>query len=298
LTRSKATLIGFFAVLLWAFLALLTVGTAPIPPLQLNAVCFAIGGGIGLIWTMQTGGFAILRKTPWFVYLFDTLSWFGYHFLYFSALRNAPAAEAGLIAYRRSLMIVLFSGLLPNEHLRKQHILGAIVGFSGVALIVLGGSEGFDPTYSKCYTLAFGCALTWSVYSVLSRKWRNIPTQSVAVFCIIAAVLSATFHMSFETTAWPTSGLGWASTVALGLGPVGLAFYVWDIGVKKGDIQLLGVASYVAPLLSTFALIAAGIIAPRRPLLVAAALIAGAPISLPKQTPLQIKSDLIFRFLL
>ena len=42
------------------------------------------------------------------------------------------------------------------------------------------------------------------------------------------------------------------------LGPVGLAFYVWDYGVKRGDIQVLGAASYLAPLLSTLALIGAG----------------------------------------
>jgi drug/metabolite transporter (DMT)-like permease len=65
-------------------------------------------------------------------------------------------------------------------------------------------------------------------------------------------------HLAFETTVWPDSAFGWLSVLALGLGPVGLAFYVWDIGVKKGDIQVLGVASYAAPLLSTLVLIVAG----------------------------------------
>jgi drug/metabolite transporter (DMT)-like permease len=104
----------------------------------------------------------------------------------------------------------------------------------------------------------------------------HIPTISVTVFCLLSAALSFGAHFIFETTAWPNTNLGWISIIALGLGPVGLAFYVWDIGVqKKGNIQLLGVASYAAPLLSTFALIAAGITAPRWPLLVAAALISG-----------------------
>jgi drug/metabolite transporter (DMT)-like permease len=50
--------------------------------------------------------------------------------------------------------------------------------------------------------------------------------------------------------------------LALGIGPVGAAFFTWDIGMKRGDIQLLGVASYAAPLLSTLALVAAGITKP------------------------------------
>ena len=68
---------------------------------------------------------------------------------------------------------------------------------------------------------------------------------------------------------------GWASVAGLGLGPVGLAFYVWDIGVKRGDIQLLGASSYAAPLLSTLILVLAGIAAPGWALALAALLIAG-----------------------
>lgn len=275
MTRSSATNIGFLAVLLWALLALLTVSTAPMPPLQLNAICFAIGGSIGLVWTLFSGGFSVLRPTPRYVYLFGTIGLFGYHYLYFSAIRSAPAAEAGLIAYTWPLLIVLFSGLLPTEQLRQQHILGAVVGFAGVSLVILAGSGGFDTQFSKGYALAFGCALTWSIYSVMSRRWANVPTQSVAIFCILTAALSAIAHIMFETTIWPDSMKSWAATIALGLGPVGLAFYVWDVGVKKGNIQLLGVASYAAPLLSTLILIAAGVAEARWPLLLAAALITG-----------------------
>jgi drug/metabolite transporter (DMT)-like permease len=72
---------------------------------------------------------------------------------------------------------------------------------------------------------------------------------------------------------WPPEPLGWASVVALGLGPVGLAFYVWDVGMKRGDIQLLGVLSYAAPLLSTLALVAAGKAQPSTALALAAGLI-------------------------
>jgi drug/metabolite transporter (DMT)-like permease len=61
----------------------------------------------------------------------------------------------------------------------------------------------------------------------------------------------------------------------LGLGPVGLAFFLWDLGVKRGDIQLLGTASYAAPLLSTLALVAGGEARASWTLALAALLIAG-----------------------
>lgn len=275
ISRPRATLIGFVAVLLWALLALFTVGTAPTPPLLLNAICFTIGGTIGLIWTARTGGFARLRGISWKVYAFGTLGLFGYHALYFSALRLAPAAEAGLIAYLWPLLIVLFSGLLPGESLRAGHMIGALCGFFGAALIILGGGGGFDTAALPGYLLALACALTWAGYSVMSRRLGDAPTETVAVFCVATAILSALMHLLTETTVWPQGALGWGSAIALGLGPVGLAFYVWDIGVKRGDIQLLGTASYAAPLLSTLVLVGVGVADPSWMLGAATLLITG-----------------------
>lgn len=275
MTRARATGIGFIAVLLWALLALFTVGTAPTPPLLLNAICFAIGGTLGLIWTARGGGFGKLKGVPLKVYVFGTIGLFGYHALYFSALRLAPPAQAGLIAYLWPLLIVLFSGLLPGEKLRPGHLIGGLIGFAGAALIIQGGGSGFDAAALPGYLLAFGCALFWSGYSVLSRRLGDIPTEAVAVFCVATAVLSAGLHLLTEETLWPQSTWAWMSALALGLGPVGLAFYVWDIGVKRGDIQLLGVSSYAAPLLSTLVLVGFGIAAPSWTLGLATLLITG-----------------------
>jgi drug/metabolite transporter (DMT)-like permease len=260
---------------MWSLLALLTVGTAPVPPFLLTAICFGIGGGIGLVWVVASGEGAALRAVGWRVYAFGTVALFGYHFLYFSALRMAPAAEAGLIAYLWPLFIVLLSGLLPGERLTRLHVAGALLAFSGAALIVLRGAGGMTAGALPGLGLAFLCAVTWAVYSVLSRRLGDVPTASVAVFCLATAGLSLAAHLALEETIWPASALGWLSIVALGIGPVGLAFFTWDIGMKKGDIQLLGVASYAAPLLSTLALLAAGIAEASTAILVAAVLIAG-----------------------
>lgn len=272
MTKYTATLIGFTAVLMWALLALFTVGASEVPALQLNAVCFAIGGTIGVIWTSATGQWRALARVPPGVYAFGTLGLFGYHFLYFSALRAAPPAEAGLIAYLWPLLIVLFSGLLPGERLRPLHILGALVAFVGAALLIARGAA-FSGEHGAGYLLAIGCALTWSGYSVISRRFGTVPSLAVTVYCLAAAALSTAAHLTLEQTQWPTTTHGWTSMIALGIGPVGLAFYVWDIGVKRGNIQLLGTASYAAPLLSTFALVAAGVAEPHIVLAASAVLI-------------------------
>ena len=268
----RATVIGFSAVLLWSLLAVLTIGSAPVPPFLLNALCFGIGGGVGLIWTARRG-FGVLRGLSWRVYLAGTAGLFSYHFLYFTAFRLGPHAATGLIAYLWPLLIVLMSGLLPGERLRANHVIGALVALAGAAVIVLGsGQMGVN---LGALALAGLCALVWSCYSVLSRRWGDVPTEAVTIYCLGTAVLSAVAHLALEQTVWPSGWIGWASILALGIGPVGAAFFTWDIGMKQGDIQLLGVASYAAPLLSTLALIAAGITAPSAMILLAAVLITG-----------------------
>ena len=159
--------------------------------------------------------------------------------------------------------------------MKKGHLIGALCGFCGAALIIQGGGTGFNAAALPGYILAFLCALTWSGYSVLSRKIGDAPTETVAVFCVATAILSALTHLMFEDTVWPVGAIGWGSALALGLGPVGLAFYVWDIGVKRGDIQLLGTTSYAAPLLSTLVLVLVGIADPSWMLGAATLLITG-----------------------
>ncbi len=267
-----ATITGFIAILLWSMLALFTVGSAPVPPLQLNAICFSLATCVGLVWSTRNGELSELKTISFKVYAFGTAGLFGYHRCYFTALRLASAAEAGLIAYLWPLLIVLFSGLLPGETLKKGHVIGAGLGFAGAALIILRGGGGFSADSLPGYGFAILCALTWSGYSVLSRRLGKVPTSSVIVFCALTAVLSAVAHLLFEQTQWPGDAIGWLSIIALGLGPVGVAFYVWDVGMKQGNIQLLGVASYAAPLLSTLILILFGV-ATATPILILSALL-------------------------
>jgi len=278
MTSQRATAIGFTAVLMWSLLALFTIGSAPVPPFLLNALTFGIGGTLGLIWTLRNG-IGRLRGIPWRVYAFGIIGLFGYHALYFTAFRIAPAAETGLMAYLWPLFIVLFASFLPGERLRPLALTGALIAFAGAALIVMGRDAGGNATATGLF-LGFLCAVTWAGYSTLSRRLGDIPTESVTIYCLGTAILSALVHPLVEETVWPATPLGWLSIAALGIGPVGAAFFTWDIGMKKGDIQLLGVASYAAPLLSTLALVVTGISPASWTILAAAILItAGAALA-------------------
>ncbi|MEL6920912.1 MAG: DMT family transporter, partial [Pseudomonadota bacterium] len=191
---------GAFAILCWALLAFLTVGTDGIPPFQTAAVAFAVGATVGVILALAPRGRRSKpRRTPWAAIFFSSLGLFGYHALYFSALKSAPAAEASLIAYLWPVLIVIGSALVPGERLRWFHILGACAGFAGCALLIgSSGGLGFSSQFIFGYTLAFAAAFTWSGYSLGSRMFADVPTRFVTISCAVAAILSSAISLTFE----------------------------------------------------------------------------------------------------
>ncbi|MCT7377360.1 DMT family transporter [Chelativorans salis] len=273
---ARATLIGFSAVAMWALLALFTAASGQVPPFQLSALAFTVGTAIGIIAQFLSPAFRRRESVPPIVWLIGIGGLFGYHFLYFTALRNAPAVEASLIAYLWPLLIVLGSALMPGERLGWHHVAGALLGLLGTFLIITkGGGLTLDSRYALGYAAAGGCALFWSGYSLLSQRFQAVPTGIVTWFCAATAILSALCHLALEETVWPAGTGEWLAVLGLGLLPVGAAFYAWDYGVKHGNIQVLGASSYAAPLLSTLILIAAGTAEPTANILAACLLITG-----------------------
>lgn len=267
----RATALGFVAIALWALLALFTTGAAGVPRFQLLALTLGLAGtgSLGALALLAPARLRNLRQplAPW---LLGTLGIFGYHGFYYVALDRAPPVDASLIAFLWPLLIVLFSGLLPGETLRVRHVLGALLGLVGAALLVTrgGATLEFDARYTDGYFAAAACALTWSSYSVLNRRFGSVPTEAVAGFCAVGAVLAFGCHLLLEDWVTPNT-LQWLAIAGLGAGPVGAAFFFWDFGTKHGYIALLGVLAYFAPLLSTILLIAFGL-APLTPAVAAA----------------------------
>jgi drug/metabolite transporter (DMT)-like permease len=273
--RLRATLIGFLAVLLWSTLALATSFAAGLPPFQLTAMTFALAFALAAAsWALRGRAAVAALKQPWPVWALGIGGLFGYHLFYFTALSHAPVVEASLIAYLWPLLIVLLSALLPGERLTLWHVAGALAGLVGAALLVARGGLALDPAFSFGYLAALACAFTWSGYSVLSRRFGAVPTDTVGGFCGATAALALLCHLVFEEWVRPSPG-AWAAIAFLGLGPVGAAFYVWDHGVKRGDIRALGASAYAGPLLSTLLLILFGRAEPSWRILLAAALIVG-----------------------
>ena len=259
MNKTLATAIGFLAILTWSVLALLSTIAGPIPPFQLAAMTFLIGGLVGACtWPFRPGAVQALRQ-PWQVWAVGVGGLCIYHCTYFFAIQSAPPVEVSLIAYLWPLLIVLFAALLPGETLKPHHIIGVGLGLVGAGLVISKGfTVGLAGGLKLGHLLAAACAIIWAAYSVMSRRFGQVPVDVVAGYCLITALVSFTLHLALETTVWPQTTVQWAAITTLGLLPLGAGFYAWDWGCKKGDIMVLGALSYAAPLLSVLALLVFG----------------------------------------
>jgi drug/metabolite transporter (DMT)-like permease len=79
-------------------------------------------------------------------------------------------------------------------------------------------------------------------------------------------------HFVVEPTVVPDLG-ALAASAAVGIVPLALGNLVWDEGFRRGDSQLLAVMAYATPLCSALLLIALGLEAFTRGLLIGAVLI-------------------------
>jgi drug/metabolite transporter (DMT)-like permease len=275
--QRRATLIGAISVFLWGLLALFTqLSGNQIPPFQMLAMTF------GIAWLLMMLKGCLLGPSPLRVLRQPVRAWllgvgglFGFHFCYFQAMALAPAVEVGLLAYLWPLLIVLFSALLPGQKLHPLHLAGALSALLGCWLLLGEGDTGFEAKYWQGYALALACALIWSGYSVASRLVARVPTDAVGWFCGATALLGLICHLLWEAPVWPQTLTQWSAVLGLGLGPVGIAFFTWDHGVKHGDLRLLGVLAYGAPLISTLLLVLSGFAQASLSLLLASLLIVG-----------------------
>jgi drug/metabolite transporter (DMT)-like permease len=149
--------------------------------------------------------------------------------------------------------------LLPGARLRPLHVVAALIGFGGAALAILGGAADTGAQTDADglqwgYVAAAASACVWATYSLLTQRVAAFPTAAVGVFGLASGLLSLACHALLEPAVeLDTHAL--LRIAALGLGPLGGAFYLWDAALKRGDPRQIGLLSFLTPLLSTLGLL-------------------------------------------
>ena len=249
-----ATPYALGAIALWATLASFGVALAGVPPFLLTGLALVIG-------SVPSWPYARQWRVSATTLALGVGGLFGYHLLLFIALRSAPPVQANLVNYLWPLLIVVLSPwLLPGLRLSARQVAAAAIGFIGAGLAVTGG-RALDAPFAWGYVAALASAFIWATYSLLTRRVAPFPTAAIGLFGLVSGLLALACHAAFE----PRTGLSWHDAgfiAAIGLGPLGAAFFLWDAALKRGDPRRIALLSYLTPLLSTLLLAATA----RRPL--------------------------------
>jgi drug/metabolite transporter (DMT)-like permease len=257
-SSTSPTWLALGAIALWGSLASLGVSLSHIPPFLLTGLALMVGSLVAL----PLSGFQLrLWRVPLPTLALGIYGLFGFHFLLFLALRHAPPVQANLVNYLWPLfMVVLAPVFLKGLTLRLGHWLGAMLGFAGAAVAILGGAnasiQGAPAAWgwSWGYLPALGSAFIWASYSLLTKRVPAFPTAAIGGFALVSGLLSLLCHGLMEPSASLTLQDGLLILV-MGLGPMGAAFFLWDRALKVGDARQIGLLSYLTPLVSTVLLI-------------------------------------------
>jgi drug/metabolite transporter (DMT)-like permease len=282
--HARANLLALAAIAMWGSLATLGVALRHVPPFLLTGLSLMVGGLIAL----PLSGFKLAAwRVPLPTLALGVYGLFGYHFLLFVGLQNAPSVQANLVNYLWPLLIVVLAPvLLPGLVMRWQHIVAGLIGFVGAALVILAGVDGAGDTGAQApatlqtewlggYLAAAVAAVIWATYSLLTRRVPHFDTAAIGTFAWISGLLALLCHALMEP-AVSLSLRDWALIALLGLGPLGGSFFLWDKALKMGDARHIGLLSYLTPLLSTSLLLWVGDRALTWPVGLAGVLIVGA----------------------
>lgn len=245
---NKATLSALLTIIMWSSLAALTVSITHIDSLLSVGLVLVFASLPGLRYWREW-------QLPWKIWLSAVVGMFGYHFLLFDAFSRAPAISVNMIQYLWPLFIVLGTPLFSSSRLNRGHVIGALLGFGGVALTLSQGPVVFQLTDWFGYFEAFIAALLWAFYTLSNRRYSKMPMSAVAGFCLISGGLALSSYALMHGTQSLIENLSLSGSdllviVLLGIGPMGLSFYTWDYAMRHGDPRIIGALAYLTPLLS------------------------------------------------
>jgi drug/metabolite transporter (DMT)-like permease len=245
---------ALISIFLWSTIAIVSHYVKHIPAFVVLGWCFSFGSLFAL-FNLRT---MFDRKI---VMLYSVLGFFGYHFFLFQAFRYAPILEANLINYLWPMLLIILTPLFFRQNkLSWANWLGSLFCLIGCYLLIssnLKPSEHYPQRWLGII-LAGLAALTWPVYSLLSKKIPASNPNSYTGICLITGLLCFMTAWIQDESFVINQASDWLILCYLGLGPFGLAFKFWQKSLHTGDPKLVGTLSYLTPMLSNAWLIIFG----------------------------------------
>jgi drug/metabolite transporter (DMT)-like permease len=254
---------GLGAILLWsATFAFARSLSEKVGPITAGSAVYLIGGCFclaRLAWSRKRIT-ELLKLSRLYLFGCGTLFIFYTSAIYLAvglAKDREQLLEIALVNYLWPALTVLFSLPLLKKRASLWLVPGTALALTGVFLVMTQGAHVPWMSFAEhlqsnpvAYALALAAAISWALYSNLTRRWSG-PEGGGAVELFLLAtglVLLALRLLTTEPTGWSLRAVGEASALAA---VTTLAYFLWDVSMRNGNLLLVVACSYFTPLLST-----------------------------------------------
>lgn len=249
---------GLASVLLWSLTAPVMAAATGVDPF----LYVAVGDGMGAI------AFAVLwlvrRENPWpelrvvpvWFYGLGLIGISAHNLTWVAALQQAPPLEATLIIYTWPLLVIVFTTISLRQRLRWYHMVAGVFGLCGIAALLVGrGLEFGHFMLMPGHGWALVSSLTWSIFSAVSARYTYLSSKFLGVVFLLSGLINGAIWLALGAPPAPATSLAIVAVASIGFA---LSYAMWDFGMKHGNAQLIGVMSFLTPVLSAVYLVAMG----------------------------------------
>lgn len=249
MTKARGTAFGALAILAWSGYGVLLSSNQATPPFLSMAIVFTFAALTLLLWRFAKGeGLHGLFPIPRATLALGFVGLFGSNVLYpVSLALGGQPVSVNIAALSWPAFMALFIVIFRVARATWLDGVATVVGFLGVVLLA---TKGQGLSLDWAVLPAFVGAICWAALSALRTRVPAGPRDAMVHFVGTSAIACWLIVILYEGFMLPPSD-EFIRLAIVGILPVGLANYMWDIATRNGDPVLLAGMSFLEPVAST-----------------------------------------------
>lgn len=252
---------------IWALnFSVVKVALREMDPYSFNALRFVFSSSLLWYAARSKGYFLKVEKEHfWKLVGIGIVGNLCYQLFFIIGINYTFAANAAVMLGTIPIWVALLSQFFTDEKLTLFTGLGVVFAFSGVAVIILGSGDtlSFESETFLGNIITLLAAICWGIYTILSRRYLKVysPLQYSAFMSVIGFVglfiigIPFMLKLNWSEISW----MGYGGVIYSGALSVGLAYILWNNGVKKiGAVRTAAYQNLVPVLGLIFGLVLLG----------------------------------------
>lgn len=245
--------------LIWGLnFAVLKYGTSVLEPIAYNAIRMSVGAVVLLGLAMAVApvpNAGDVRR----LMLLGVLGHGVYQGLFIYGLARTRAGTAALVVAASPAVIAMVGRAFGVEQIGRRAVLGIALSFVGIAIVVLGSSQGDHAGRGQVIgdLLILASVVAWAFYTTFLRDiTQRIEGVQIAAWTLLGGTLPI---LLVATPALMRTDFGaivpmtWAAVLYSGVGALGLAYLFWYRGVRVIGSTRTAMYAQLQPLVALLA---------------------------------------------